>query len=434
MKKTTVLTALLAVLAVTAGLLWPGRVLARRERRLYGQIVTGAAAVSAFERGETTLAQRIAVLGSINNTVPAMDFSAGAQLYDDEYTLRRRFVRELRQMGEFFAPASDLEAWLVETEMATQEFHEIPVSYRCAVDPDSGKTFLVGTLQDLNWEQFLLYMDMSSGKIISGEFQAEEQEVSGEQGWILASGLANYLGLTPVTCLESDSTGGVYLFESENQEQRLYGRKTAQDVLSPQFAADTGTLFQRLNTLAQYHQVTYLSLQAGSDLYYDQETLLELYRQELSTLAQTNELAASLLPALEDLLERQRLYQDALEVGYACVVDLSTGNSFLVSYLRSNDLVFALEMDMSSGKLIQLCSIAELCENPERVREAPWDCATSLAQYLGLTCTAESDQGWAVQYTFLDPEGDGSVLTFQLRLDDLLQLSVTPNEFFLSSP
>lgn len=180
MKKTTVLTALLAVLAVTAGLLWPGRVLARRERQLYGQIVTGAAAVSAFERGETTLAQRIAVLGSINNTVPAMDFSAGAQLYDDEYTLRRRFVRELRQMGEFFAPASALEAWLVETEMATQEFHEIPVSYRCAVDPDSGKTFLVGTLQDLNWEQFLLYMDMSSGKIISGEFQAEEQEVSGE--------------------------------------------------------------------------------------------------------------------------------------------------------------------------------------------------------------------------------------------------------------
>lgn len=222
MEKTTVLTALLAVLAVTAGLLWPGRVLARRERRLYGQIVTGAAAVSAFERGETTLAQRIAVLGSINNTVPAMDFSAGAQLYDDEYTLRRRFVRELRQMGKFFAPASTLEAWLVETEMATQEFHEIPVSYRCAVDPDSGKTFLVGTLQDLNWEQFLLYMDMSSGKIISGEFQAEEQEVSGEQGWILASGLANYLGLTPVTCLESDSTGGVYLFESENQEQVRY--------------------------------------------------------------------------------------------------------------------------------------------------------------------------------------------------------------------
>ena len=91
------------------------------------------------------------------------------------------------------------------------------------------------------------------------------------------------------------------------QEQRLYGRKTAQDVLAPQFAADTGTLFQRFNTLAQYHQVTYLSLQAGSDLYYDQETLLELYRQELSTLAQTNELAATLLPALEDVLERQRL-------------------------------------------------------------------------------------------------------------------------------
>ena len=34
--------------------------------------------------------------------------------------------------------------------------------------------------------------------------------------------LANYLGLTPVTCLESDSTGGVYLFESENQEQVRY--------------------------------------------------------------------------------------------------------------------------------------------------------------------------------------------------------------------
>ncbi|MFR0735125.1 MAG: hypothetical protein ACLSHU_14010 [Oscillospiraceae bacterium] len=171
-----------------------------------------------------------------------------------------------------------------------------------------------------------------------------------------------------------------------------------------------------------------MSLQAGSDLYYDQETLLELYRQELSTLAQTNELAASLLPALEDLLERQRLYQDALEVGYACVVDLSTGNSFLVSYLRSNDLVFALEMDMSSGKLIQLCGIAELCGNPERGEGGSVGLCNQPGPIPCLTCTAESDQGWAVQYTFLDPEGDGSVLTFQLRLDDLLQLSVTPNE------
>ena len=65
-------------------------------------------------------------------------------------------------------------------------------------------------------------------------------------------------------------------------------------------------------------------------------------------------------------MERQRLYQDALEVGYACVVDLSTGNSFLVSYLRSNDLVFALEMDMTSpcimsfhgptGSLVTICA------------------------------------------------------------------------------
>ena len=82
----------------------------------------------------------------------------------------------------------------------------------------------MGTLQDLNWEQFLLYMDMSSGKIISGGIPGRGARGQwGEQGWILASGLANYLGLTPVTCLESDSTGGVYLFESENQEQvRLY--------------------------------------------------------------------------------------------------------------------------------------------------------------------------------------------------------------------
>ena len=210
------------------------------------------------------------------------------------------------------------------------------------------------------------------------------------------------------------------------QEQRLYGRKTSQEVLTPQFAADAGTLFQRLKVLVQYGQATELSGHAGSDLYYDKEALLDLYHRELSTLAQTNPLAKTLLPALEDLLEQDQ-QDDALEASYSCVVNLSTGSTFLLSRLRSTQFTFILEMDMVSGKLISFCADRELCENPEQVLETQWSCFASLGEYLGLTCITESNQEGNTQYTFQEPEGDGSTLTFLLRLDEQLQVSPIPD-------
>ena len=152
-----------------------------------------------------------------------MDFSVGAQLYDDEYALRRRFVRELREFSEYFPPAVVLNDWMETTAMATEDFHDMPVSYLCAVDPNTGKTFLVGSMQDPFWEHFRLNMDMASGKITGGEIMVTDKEVDQEQCWILACGVANYLGLTCTKCVaEFEGTGGRYLFESEDGEQVHY--------------------------------------------------------------------------------------------------------------------------------------------------------------------------------------------------------------------
>lgn len=61
----------------------------------------------------------------------------------------------------------------------------MPVSYLCAVDPNTGKTFLVGSMQDPFWEHFRLNMDMASGKITGGEIMVTDTEVDQEQCWIL---------------------------------------------------------------------------------------------------------------------------------------------------------------------------------------------------------------------------------------------------------
>ena len=214
---------LVAVLAVAAGVLWPGQALAFREQRLYGQVTAKSVSADSFDSSETTLAQRLSILGSAGGILPTMDFSVGAQLYDDEYALRRRFVRELREFSEYFPPAAVLNDWMETTAMATKDFHDMPVSYLCAVDPNTGKTFLIGSMQDPFWEHFRLNMDMASGKITGGEIMVTATEVDQEQCWILACGVANYLGLTCTKCVaEFEGTGGRYLFESEDGEQVHY--------------------------------------------------------------------------------------------------------------------------------------------------------------------------------------------------------------------
>lgn len=93
---------LVVVLAVAAGVLWPGQALALREQQLYGQVAAKPVSADSFDSSETTLAQRLSILGSAGGILPTMDFSVGAQLYDDEYALRRRFVRELREFSDTF--------------------------------------------------------------------------------------------------------------------------------------------------------------------------------------------------------------------------------------------------------------------------------------------------------------------------------------------
>ncbi len=222
MKKMAILGVLLAVLSVAAGLLWPDRVLALRERQLYGQIVAETVAVSSFVGEETTLAQRLLAISGNGTSAPVIDFSVGAHVYGDEYALRRQFLQELKTFSEYFTPAFSLQTWLEENRLATADFHNMPVNYRCAVDPNTGKAFLMGTMQDLDWSHFLLYIDMESGKIIGGEFLTDGQEIEEEQYWLLACGLANYLGLDLITCLEEYAYGGLYLLESITGEQVCY--------------------------------------------------------------------------------------------------------------------------------------------------------------------------------------------------------------------
>ena len=209
------------------------------------------------------------------------------------------------------------------------------------------------------------------------------------------------------------------------QEWRVYDQKNHFEVLTPQFSANTGTLFQRLNILVQYGEATHISDEAGSELYYDTKTLLKRYHQELTVLAETNVLAKNMLPALEDLLEQWRQDAGVLTVGYSCAVDLSTGDTYVLSYLSSAIPTLYLEMDMASGKLIDFSVSANLCQEPEQVSADMWSCALSLAEYLGVTSAQDYqvDDSW--YYRFREPDGDGSAVLFCIQPGDVLQMYAT---------
>ena len=209
------------------------------------------------------------------------------------------------------------------------------------------------------------------------------------------------------------------------QECRVYDQKKHFEVLTPQFSANTGTLFQRLNILVQYGEATHISKEAGSELYYDTETLLERYLQELTHLAETNVLANNMLPVLEDLLEQWRQNASVLTVGYTCAVDLSTGDTYVLSYLSSAISVLYLEMDMVSGKLIDFSVSASLCQEPEQVPAGMRSCARSLAEYLGFTCTQDYQVDGSWYYQFQEPDGDGSAVVFCIQPGDILQMYPT---------
>ena len=161
------------------------------------------------------------------------------------------------------------------------------------------------------------------------------------------------------------------------------------------------------------------------DRYYDTKTLLKRYHQELTVLAETNVLAKNMLPALEDLLEQWRQDAGVLTVGYSCAVDLSTGDTYVLSYLSSAIPTLYLEMDMASGKLIDFSVSANLCQEPEQVSADMWSCALSLAEYLGFTCAQDYqvDDSW--YYRFREPDGDGSAVLFCIQPGDVLQMYAT---------
>ncbi|MFR8333258.1 MAG: hypothetical protein ACLU9S_13600 [Oscillospiraceae bacterium] len=114
---------LVVVLAVAAGVLWPGQALALREQQLYGQVAPKPVSADSFDSGRNHLGPAAFYSWERRWILPTMDFSVGAQLYDDEYALRRRFVRELREFSEYFPPAVVLNDWMETTAMATEDFH-----------------------------------------------------------------------------------------------------------------------------------------------------------------------------------------------------------------------------------------------------------------------------------------------------------------------
>ena len=122
----------------------------------------------------------------------------------------------------------------------------------------------------------------------------------------------------------------------------------------PQFAADTGTLFQRLKYAGSVPP-GYISESSGW-----QRPVTMIRKPSWNCTGRSSPpwprpmVAASLLPALEDLLSGNAPLPRRARGGLCLRGGPVSGKLLSVSYLRSNDLVFALEMDMSSGKLIQL--------------------------------------------------------------------------------
>ena len=189
------------------------------------------------------------------------------------------------------------------------------------------------------------------------------------------------------------------------RERMLYGKKQLWQSLGVSFSMNTGTLLQRLEVIGNHGSVSEIDVEVGESRYYDPETLVFLCEKELDELAETNRIGKAFQLRLEDLLAEEETGH-VLSAGYLCVVDSSTGNTFLLGYLASLYGDLELYLDLDSEKLIYMSgSVGEM---EQYLGAVPWHhevCADTFARYLDLQYVElGGTTSFGGMYALVDPE------------------------------
>lgn len=222
------------------------------------------------------------------------------------------------------------------------------------------------------------------------------------------------------------------------QEEKLFQQTGTLEAEPYRFDSEgESTLYQRISArLSSYYD---LEFSAGATLYYDKQGLVRRFLEELELLAETNLAGREVLAALEanvGTLEELRLEEigENLTVSYLMAADLSTGETYLMGRLNLwNYGTFALEMDMVSGKIINLSAnldniVDAFLADPDAFPQF----AESYAAYLGLMIPWQTQPVWEEGYqTFqgsvgmADPGHPDQLLRFSLFLtSDYMQCSL----------
>ena len=183
------------------------------------------------------------------------------------------------------------------------------------------------------------------------------------------------------------------------QEQRLYAEKEMVSGAGIHYESGNTTLARRLYVLANCSSSTAVDFSVGAQLYYDAQTLGDMFLEELSVLS---EACANFGAPYLQLLARRDTKQEGLTgpalqeevawrenvyLGYSCIMDKTTGDTFFVATLRDvNDSYLRLCMDMTSGKLIITESWASPPEENDGDIQETAQLVKHFADYLGLSC------------------------------------------------
>lgn len=214
--------------------------------------------------------------------------------------------------------------------------------------------------------------------------------------------------------------GGVTLPELllRRQEESLYAQQVNVEVAYSRFERQDTTLVQRLDAARRSGSFTALDFDVGAGLYWSREELMERFAEETSALAQALPSLPG-LPYLAETLSRPAGELDQLvDLSYQCVVDTSTGGTYVFAHLDLYDGDYAsLFMDTVTGKLVAIgCYPDQLLG----VATNAFDIAQELAAYLGLEGNTKAlhqdiseDEAAAcvnTRYLLTDPEHTGEAI------------------------
>lgn len=225
--------------------------------------------------------------------------------------------------------------------------------------------------------------------------------------------------------------GGVLLPEAllSRQEAALYTRQENVEVAYSRFESQDSTLLQRLAAAQRAGSYVKLDFDVGAGLYWGREELLSRFAGELGALSRAMPSLPGLRYWADALISPTGKLAESTELGYLCVVDDSTGGTYVFAYLNAfgGDWLTVI-MDAASGKLVCLADFPDqvLALNPNGSHMA-----RELTDYLGLTLEEEqkdwqeeqdASEYWEADYwtafTLTDPEGPEQISLMILRNPD----------------